>query len=159
MSWLDPRMWLAVLMAVGLSYGVGHWRGDSAGRALVRADWDKDVAARTVLALAAEQAARAKEQTLQANNAKVSADYEKQKASNRRLAVNLDDSVRQFQAALGNAASPNAAAAPGTHGTGGLERELLGSCSKSLAELAQTADRLEGKVVGLQSYVAEVCKN
>ena len=154
---LNWRVWAALALAVVL--GITHGMAYRTGRALVRADWDKDIAARTVQALAAEQAARVKEQELQANNAKVSANYEKQKASNRRLAVSLDDSVRQLQAAIGGAASPNTATTPGANGTGGLERELLGSCSKSLAELAQTADRLEGKVVGLQSYVAEVCKN
>ena len=89
----------------------------------------------------------------------MSADYEKQKANNRRLAVSLDDSLRHLQTAISSTASSNTTTPAGAYGTGGLERELLGNCAKSLAELAQTADRLEGKIVGLQSYVSEVCKN
>ena len=50
-----------------------------------------------------------------------------------------------------------APAPSGINGTGGLERELLGSCAASLTELAITSDRLESKVVNLQAYVANVC--
>ena len=157
MALLNWRVWAAVGMAVLLA--VTHGAAYKTGRALVRAEWDRDIAERTAQALAAEQVARRLEQELQAKNQKVSADYEKQKANNRRLAVSLDDSLRQLQAALGGPASPDTPTPAGAYGTGGLERELLGNCAKSLAELAQTADRLEGKIVGLQSYVSEVCKN
>jgi len=154
---LNWRVWAAVALVVvfAISHGVAY----RTGRDEVQADWDKDITERTVQALAAEQAARAKEQTLQTKNTKVSADYEKQKASNRALAISLDDSLRQLQAAIADTASPNSPPIAGTNGTGGLDRELLGNCARTLAELGQTADRLEGKVVGLQSYVAEVCKN
>lgn len=154
---LNWRVWVAVALAVGLA--ISHGTAYKTGRALVRADWDKDIAQRAALALAASEAARVKEQALQTQNQKVSADYAKQKKANSVLAANLDDSLRQLESAIGGAASPNAPTSPRSNGTGGLERELLGSCARSFAELGKEADRLEGKVVGLQSYISEVCKN
>ena len=71
------------------------------------------------------------------------------------LAVATADSLRDLNAAITE--RDNAPAPSGINGTGGLERELLGSCATSLTELAITSDRLESKVDGLQSYVTSVC--
>ena len=65
------------------------------------------------------------------------------------------DSLRDLNAAITE--RDHAPAPSGINGTGGLERELLGSCATSLTELAITSDRLESKVDGLQSYVTSVC--
>lgn len=107
-------------------------------------------------ALAASEAARAKEQALTTANERIRHDLAKEKATRVAAAAALDDSLRQLQAALGNPASPDTATAAGAHGTGGLESELLGNCAQALAGLAGQADRLEGKVVGLQGYVKTV---
>ncbi len=45
----------------------------------------------------------------------------------------------------------------GTNGVTGLERELLGQCAATLVSMAAEADRLETIVVGLQSYINNVC--
>ena len=65
------------------------------------------------------------------------------------------DSLSDLNAAITE--RDNAPVPSGINGTGGLERELLGSCATSLTELAITSDRLESKVDGLQSYVTSVC--
>ncbi len=49
--------------------------------------------------------------------------------------------------------SPNTRA----NGISGLERELLGQCATTLVSVAAEADRLEAVVVGLQSYITNVC--
>lgn len=38
-----------------------------------------------------------------------------------------------------------------------IERQLLGECATTLVEVAANADRLATQVLGLQSYVANVC--
>ena len=69
--------------------------------------------------------------------------------------LGLADSLRKLKATL--AERGTLATSAGAYGTGGLERELLGSCATALAEMAITADRLETKVIGLQSYTQDVC--
>jgi hypothetical protein len=50
-------------------------------------------------------------------------------------------------------------AGPSTRANGisGLERELLGQCATTLVSVAAEADRLEAVVVGLQSYITNIC--
>lgn len=144
---LSPRFWL-VLALVGLLAFVNH-RGFQRGKAAVQAVWTADK-------LAASEATRQREKALTIASTKV--DYALQQSKKRDLAAGraAADSLRSFKAAI--AAKPDDTPTPsGAVGRGGLERELLGSCATSLAELAITSDRLETKVVGLQGYVRDVC--
>lgn len=154
---LSHRLWLALGLALLLA--ASHGFVYKSGRAAVRSAWDKERAEQMAAALVASENARAKEQVLIAKTQKVSADYVKQKKANAVLAASLDDSLQQLQAAIDSPASGGPDRPPGANGVGGLERELLGNCAKTLAELAITADRLEGKVVGLQGYVRQVCES
>jgi hypothetical protein len=155
---LNPRLWFAVALAVVLA--VSHGFAYKTGRAKVRAEWDKDIAERTALALKAEQDARAKEQALQAAKQKVEVNYAAQK---KRDAVALSnaqselDQLRVTLAAVGSSTGQDTGTTARADGAGRLERELLGHCAQSLTELAREADRLETKLVGLQGYVREVC--
>lgn len=38
-SLLDPRMWMALGLAVALSFAAGFWKGNQHGKAAVRAEW------------------------------------------------------------------------------------------------------------------------
>ena len=141
------RFWGTLGLVVGLAFS--HFTAYRAGKANVRAEW-------TAEKLAQSEAARQREKALTIATQKVDHALQVQKArliAERRAA---DDSLRLFQATL-NAPDSPAATASRANGTGGLERELLGECANNLAALAQTADRLEGKVIGLQSYVKSVC--
>ena len=68
MSILDPRAWLAALLALAIAAGLGYWRGHVAGSAGVQARWNADTTRQqlqdTQRALAAEQVSRTKEQEL-----------------------------------------------------------------------------------------------
>ena len=152
---LSPRLWIALALAGLLAFT--HYKAFNGGKAAVQVRWDKERSEITAEALKASEAARAKENVLTAANQKVSADYAKQKKVNAVLAADLDDSLRQLQTAINSPVSANTPTPAGAYGRGGLERELLGGCSTSLAEMAITADRLETKVVGLQGYVRDVC--
>ena len=151
---LSPRLWIGLALAGVLAFT--HLGAYRSGRGAVRVLWDKERAELTAQALAASEAARAKEKTLVIANQKVSEKYAKQKKANSVLAANLNDSVRQLQAILAGPVGADAATPTRDYGRGGLERELLGDCSKNLAEMAITADRLESKVVALQDYVKSV---
>ncbi len=148
--------WIALAVALAISHGMAY----KTGRAMVRAEWDKDIAERTAFALKAEQDARAKEQALQTAKQKVEVNYAAQK---KRDAVALSnaqselDQLRVTLAAVSSSTGQDTSPTARTDGAGRLERELLGHCAQSLTELAREADRLETKLVGLQGYVREVC--
>ena len=156
---LSPRLWLAIALAVGLA--ISHGMAYKAGKATVRADWDKDIAQRTAQALKAEQDARAKEHALQTAKQKVEVNYAAQK---KRDAVALShaqselDQLRVTLSAVNSSTGQDTSTTARADGAGRLERELLGNCAQSLTELAREADRLETKLVGLQGYVRDVCK-
>ena len=154
MNFLLPSWWkLAAAGALLVALAGGAWKlrhgGLVDGRAEVHAEWNADK-------LATSENARLREQAAQKSNERVDRDYQKQKAADRVAANATADSLRDFKAAL-SADNPTSTER-GTHGTGGLERELLGHCATTVAELAITADRLEAKVVGLQSYINNVCQ-
>lgn len=155
---LSPRLWLAIALAVGLA--ISHGMAYKAGKATVRADWDKDIAQRTAQALKAEQDARAKEQALQAAKQKVEVNYAAQK---KRDAVALAGAQSEldrlrYELTTGNSQPSEATSTTArTDGSGRLERDLLGECAATAVELAKAADRLETKLVGLQGYVRDVC--
>lgn len=147
---------LAIAAAIAVFLAGTHWKAYNSGKATVRAEWAIEKQAMAEAALAASEAARAKEQALTTANERIRHDLAKEKATRVAAAAALDDSLRQLQAALGNPASGDSKTGAGTNGTGGLESELLSDCSAALAGLAGTADRLESKVVGLQGYVNTV---
>lgn len=142
LSW---RVWAGLALAIGLA--VSHFTVYRAGKASVRAEW-------TAEKLAQSEAARQREKGMTIANQGVDRDLQAEKK--RRIAAEsrLADGLRDFTATLN---SPDPVTPGRVAGTGGLERELLGQCANNLAAMAQTADRLEGKVVGLQSYVGRVC--
>ena len=155
---LSPRLWLAIGLAIALA--VSHGMAYKSGRAAVRADWDKDIADRTQQALQAEQAARKKESDLQDAKEKAEERYARQKkldAAARAAAGAELDGLRNELAALDSVTSKDTSTTARTDGAGRLERQLLGACAQSLADLAAEADRLETKLVGLQDYVRGVC--
>lgn len=143
---LNWRVWVAIALAVAMAGALA--KSFSAGKAAVRAEWAAEK-------LAASETARLAEKARNLANQKVDHDLQIDKARRASADRVTADRLREFQAAL--AEPDNPATSSSAHGTGGVERDLLGKCSASLAELAQTSDRLEGKVVGLQRYVESVC--
>ena len=152
---LSPRLWLALALAAMLA--LTHGMAYRSGRGAIQGKWDKERAEIVATALTASETARLREQAAQKANERIGHDYQTQKtklAADKRV---TDDSLRSLQAAI-NQPSAVASTTSGAYGTGGLERELLGICATSFAEMGFTADRLEAKVVGLQSYVLSVCQ-
>ena len=139
---------LAAIAAICVALAGGGWWCYSQGKKTVMAEW-------TAERLAASENARLREQAAQRTNEGIDRDY--QTAKNRLVADKriTDDRLRDFTA-INQPDNPTGTAS-GNHGAGGLERELLGNCAEALTSMGQTADRLEAKIVGLQSYVSKVC--
>jgi hypothetical protein len=143
---LTPRFWLGLALVAALSFT--HGFAYKSGRAAVRNAWDAEK-------LATSEASRIREKALTIETTKVDHALQKSKARDVAAGRAAADSLHDLKTTL--AERDNAPTASGAHGTGGLERELLGSCATALAEMAITADRLETKVVGLQAYARGVC--
>lgn len=160
MYWLlDPRALIGLVLVVVLS--ATHFTAYRAGKANVRAAWDKERAELTAKALEAERAARKKERALVAERQKLEERYaeDKRKAADAAAGARTElDRLRDtLAAAPGCPAASDPAAASRAAGAARLESELLGHCAQALTDLAAEADRLETRVIGLQQYVKEVC--
>lgn len=154
MYWfLNWRLWAALVVAVFLA-GT-HWKAYTEGSKSVQAAWNAERVQVANEKIAAALQARKKEQDLNDKVRKVSNDYRNEKAAHDATAVQLNDSLRQFEIANGGA-SKDTASTTGANGTGGLEQELLGNCARTLVLLGQEADRLEAKVIGLQAYITAI---
>ena len=160
MYWLlSPRVWVAAALLVVL--GATHFTAYRSGKAVVRAQWDKERAELATKALDAERAARKKEQALAAERKKLEDRYAQDKRKAADAAAGAQSELDRLRDALAAApscpATANPAAASRAAGAARLEFELLGACATALTDLAAEADRLETRVVSLQSYVKEVC--
>lgn len=136
---MNPYFIAGSVMAVALAYGVGHWQGDDAGQAKVQAQWDKEKAKQMAEYAAAQDAARAKEQSLQANADKLRED------KNRELAK-LSDTNRTLLNSLRNrpssseTSSLSSAASSGQGGCSG--KNLYRESAEDIVKLATDADEL-----------------
>lgn len=160
MYWLlNPRVWIAAVILVVLS--ATHFTAYRSGKAAVRAVWDKEKAELTAKALAAEQAARTKEQALVVQRQQAEKRYVEEKRKAAVAAAGAGSELERLRNALAERdrelATADSAASSRANGGARLERDLLGNCATALAELGAEADRLEARIVGLQSYVKQVC--
>ena len=154
---LNPRVWLAIGLAVLLA--ASHFGAWKAGRAGVRAEWDRDIAERTAQALAASEAARAKEQALQAENTRIRSTYAKEAA---RAQTDHAAAVADLDSLLHATGTPRSQAGADPAPAAGADdaaraRNLLGQCAVSITALAEAADTIEARLTGLQDYVRTVC--
>ena len=152
---VSPRVIALVAVALALAMG-GRWCYVQGARA-VQADWDADLAKRTVAALAASEAARATEQALQSKVRKVANDYQIEKT--RRTAADLlaADSLRKLQAALAGGGAPGADPAAPARADDDPRDGIIAECAGAVVTLDAAARRLAGQASALQDYAAGVC--
>lgn len=113
---LDPKTWLSAVLVAGISGGIGYWRGNTAGQAVVQAQWDKSKAA------AIEAAAKAKDRDINKGQ-QASTQYQAERTRHaeqirvvRQTVVRTvtgpcfdDDGLRHLNAAIGGVSAPAAA--------------------------------------------------
>lgn len=154
------RQAIAVVVAVVLA--ATHWKAYVVGKNTVTAQWQQEKAKLVQEALKAEQTARKKEQDLTIAKEKVEKQYvdQKRKAAKSAAAASAElDRLRDTLTTTPDSGEKDTCTCtePGVNARAGLERELLGHCAATLVSMAAEADRLETVVVGLQSYVKDVC--
>jgi hypothetical protein len=133
-----------------------------AGKNAVQVKWNADVSKQIQNALAAEQAARAKEQALAAQRQELEKRHadEKRRAAAAAASANaeLDRLRRQIAATAGHNSPADSGSAPGADGAAAFP-ELFGQCAGALVELGQEADRIKAIASALQDYAKNVCRN
>ena len=109
----------------------------------------------------AEKAARDREQTLSVYRQQAEEKYVQEKtraaAAANRARSELDGLRHELYAIGPSTAGKGAPATGRADGGARLEGELLGQCATALVGVAAEADRLAASVIGLQSYVKNVC--
>ena len=144
-AFLNPRFWIGLALVAVLAWS--HGFAYKAGRVNVRAQWDKERAELVAAALAAEQTARTKEQSLQAEaDTNLKAKNAQIAKLNRGLAAALDG-LRDRKN------RPDPGSVPAVAGTGGGQPGCTGAGlfrddSALLTRLAYDADNLRA---GLQA--------
>lgn len=156
---INPRLWITLALVIVLAFT--HFVSYRYGRATVRAQWEQDKAQRTQQALAAEQAARAREQELIDKRKKLEDRYaqNKRKADAAAAGARTELGRLRDQLAAAGGQTPADPAAPArADAAPSAERAVISECAGALVEMAANADRLSATVTGLQGYVSEVCR-
>ena len=145
---------IAVGIAIAVLLSAGAWKAYSMGYKARDAIAQVEEAQRTAQALEASEKARKVEQELQTKIGKIDRAYQNQKRATASAVAAASVGVRDFETVLAAPATASSDAAPscGTNGGGSIERELLGKCAAALAGMGAEADRLAGRVLGLQDY-------
>lgn len=146
---LNWRIWAALVVAVGLA--ASHWKVYHMGMTTVQAEWDKDTL----------QAIKDDDKTTKdriSSNAKVDQKHQLEKAQLQTHIADANAALDGLRDTLASAKQSNNPPAACRVDAGGAERELLGQCATTLVRVAQEADRVEGKLNGLQDYVTRVVK-
>ncbi len=152
---LYVRLAAAAVLAVALA-GT-HWKAYTSGQKDIQARWDADITQRTAEALADSEKARAKEQTLQAENRRIANAYAAEKTRRAAADVAAADSLRRLESALaGNYRTPDDPAA--TSGVDDDPRDgIIAQCGSALVQLGAAHRGLVAQTKALQEYTARVC--
>lgn len=146
---------IVLALFVSLALAATLWKAYVMGQNDIQQKWDKQTTTLALETLKQSEKYRAKEQQAQINVTKVQNEYAAAKKLNANLARGLTDSLRELQATLDSAATSNAPTPSGAHGAG-IEYQLLGNCAGNLVGISAEAQRLAGKVIGLQNYINAV---
>ena len=92
---MNPWLLVGFLLAVSASYGVGHFRGDSAGQAFVKQQWDQEKTKQLAEHAENMRLAREKEQLLQAGADKLREESNEKTRELNSRAASIADSLRQ----------------------------------------------------------------
>jgi hypothetical protein len=132
---------IAVAAAIALALAAGYWKAYTSGKQAVQLEWDAATAQATAAALAAEQAARAKEQELQG---KADAIRRTKNAEIQSLSLRVDEYARRLQNRPDRPSSDNLPTPAGTGAStsGCTGAGLFRRDGEFLTGLAADADRL-----------------
>ena len=137
---MNPWVILAFVLAVGAAAGGGYYKGNSAGKAEVHAEWAKEKAEQYAEYAKGQEAARAREQEMQAAADKLRREKDAEIKNINARATALANSLqqRQTRAAQTNTVSGTPSAGP-SNCTG---KELYREDGEFLVRIAREADEL-----------------
>lgn len=139
----NPWLILGVTLAIGAAGGYGYYRGDIAGQAHVQQLWDKEKAEQYAAYAAAQEAARAKEQALQANADQLRQEKDREIRNLTARATALTNSLRERPSRPAPEASPvPSAATDGPTPAGCTGEKLYRPDGEFLAREAARGDEL-----------------
>lgn len=149
-------VWLALVAVLTLTAGVQTVR--LAGVETAFADYKTEVSENT---RKLEVAYRAKEQTMRDNADRIAneqAKKESELAARVARAESSANSLRDDIARLNAGQTPADPATAALVGQARTARKLLGACADEYRSVATGADQLRLQVIGLQAFVADVCR-
>ena len=152
MALMNWRVWAALGLAVVLA--ASHVFIYRAGKAAVRADWDKERLAQVQAAAVASEARRMKEKALTLSNDGVTNAYIKEKSVLVAAQRATDDKLRELQAALSGGGNIDSAPLGGADDP---RDAIIDQCAGALVGLDHEARGLALKATGLQNYTRLVC--
>ena len=149
---MNPWVILGVVLAIGAAAGGGYYKGNSAGKAEVQQLWDKEKAEQYAEYAKGQEAARQKEQELQAQADRLRRDKDAEIRNINARATALANSLRDRNSRA-SAADPSA----GDTGTGQAGSRCTGSeLSREDAEfLAGEAARADSLRTALNQCLAQ----
>lgn len=156
MALLSPRLWMALAVAIFLA-GT-HYSVYRSGKHQVRLQWDASIAQQTAAALATSEAARAREQILQATTRKVAHDFQVEKTLRAAADARASDSLQRLDAALASIASAAGADPAAPARTDDDPRDgIIAECAGALVGLDKAYRGLADQTRALQQYASGVC--
>lgn len=184
---MTVRVVAAILLTIAVVFGVRAWnahlvaQGDAQGDSRVRAEWrEADIKRQAAESAAAAQAqaesaerqrrAREEDQLKQQQAERIAREQAQREAAKQAALDRAESRNRGLLGAIADLNARAAAAATAVPGAGqdpgavaligeaSTARELLGQCSSRYTAVAADADGLRSQVIGLQDFVATVCR-
>lgn len=153
---MNPYFIAGSVLAVVLSYGVGHWRGDSAGQAKVQQQWDHEKAQQMAEYAKAQEAARERERQMQAAADELRQEKDRELKELNQRAASLSSSLlkRTERPAQGSGVSQT----PGSGQVACTGKDLYREDGQFLARIAREADELRVALKQCYSQYEAVAK-
>ena len=137
---MNPYFLLGSLVAVIVAAGAGYFQGSEHGKEKVQALWDKEKAEQYAEYAKGQEAARQKEQELQANADRLRQEKDREIKNLNARATALTNSLQHRQARTTETnPMPNASSAGSSHCTG---KKLFREDGEFLIRVAREADEL-----------------
>ena len=144
------RLIFTVLMAAG------GWKCYVLGKNSEKVEFDVYKAEQIAATLKLESMYRAKEQSMQSTNQKVTENYESLKSATAVAVGSLDTERLRLVSALTEARGTTAYSGTGLQSNASPEDIILGGCLNQYEEVAGDAKELSDQVIGLQDYIKRV---
>lgn len=137
---MNPWLILAAVVAIGVAAGGGYYQGNSAGKAEVQQRWDKEKAEQYAEYAKGQEAARAREQEMQAAADKLRKEKDAQINNINARATALSNSLRDRQTRPAQTGAVSSA--PGVGPSACTGKELYREDGEFLVRIAREADEL-----------------